>query len=108
MKILVKKTILYYAKIYQKASIPLLIWFDEFQKYDFQNFNQLKAVYRNASIVSNNRVVFNIKGNDFRLIVAINFMQQACYVIWFGTHKDYDKVDVEKVSFDVDILKKEL
>lgn len=35
-------------------------------------------------------------------------MQQACYVIWFGTHKDYDKVDVERVSFDVDILKKEL
>jgi len=81
MKILVKKTVLYYAKTYQLGSYSLTTWFDEFSKHEFNNFNQLKSVYRNASIIANNRVVFNIKGNDFRLVVSINFLQQACYVI---------------------------
>ena len=104
MRILVKKTILYYAKKYPVSQTQLLIWFSEFQKMKFQSFNDLKKVYGNASIVNNNRVVFNIKGNDFRLVVSINFLQQACYVIWFGTHKEYDKIDVSTVEFDASIL----
>ena len=85
--------------------MQLLIWYTEFSKHAFLNFNDLKSVYGNASIVSNSRVVFNIKGNDFRLIVSINFLQQACYVIWFGTHKEYDKIEVENIAFDTTILK---
>jgi mRNA interferase HigB len=104
MKILVKKTILYYIDQYPIAKTQLLIWYNEFSKLEFYNFNQLKQVYGNASIVNNERVVFNIKGNDFRLVVSINFSQTACYVIWFGTHKEYDKINVETVAFDVSIL----
>ena len=104
MKILVKKTILYYTDKYPIAKTQLLIWYNEFTKFDFHNFNELKRVYGNASIVNNERVVFNIKGNDFRLVVSINFPQTACYVIWFGTHKEYDKIDVETVVFDITIL----
>lgn len=104
MKILVKKTILYYTDKYPIAKMQLLIWYNEFTKCDFQNYNELKRVYGNASIVSNERVVFNIKGNDFRLVVSINFLQTACYVIWFGTHDEYDKIDVETVAFDTAIL----
>jgi len=104
MRILVKKSILFYIKKYPIAETQLLIWYSEFSKLDFQNFNQLKKVYGNASIVNNNRVVFNIKGNDFRLVVSINFLQTACYVIWFGTHKEYDKINVETVAFDTAIL----
>ena len=104
MKILVKKTILYYIDKYPIAKTQLLIWYNEFTKFDFHNFNELKRVYGNASIVNNERVVFNIKGNDFRLVVSINFPQTACYVIWFGTHKEYDKIDVETVAFDITIL----
>lgn len=99
-----KKTVLYYVKSYPLAEIPLLTWFDDFSKMQFDNFNQLKSVYGNASIVANNRVVFNIKVNDFRLVVSVNFLQQACYVIWFGTHKEYDKINVENVAFDTTIL----
>lgn len=88
------------------AQTPLLVWMHEFEKKQFANFNQLKTVYGNASIVANNRVVFNIKSNDFRLIVSVNFIQQACYIIWFGTHKDYDKINVETVGFDTTILTK--
>lgn len=104
MRILVKKTILYYTKKYPIAQTQLLIWFIEFSKMSFANFNELKQVYGNSSIVNNNRVVFNIKGNDFRLVISINFFQQACYVIWFGTHKEYDKIDVATVEFDPSIL----
>ena len=104
MKILVKKTILFYTEKYPIVKTQLLIWYNEFTKQDFQNFNELKSVYGNASIVTNDRVVFNIKGNDFRLVVSINFLQTACYVIWFGSHKEYDKIDVETVVFDTTIL----
>jgi mRNA interferase HigB len=93
--------------LYRKTSnceTQLLIWYNEFTKLDFHNFNELKSVYGNASIINNERVVFNIKGNDYRLVVSLNFLQTACYVIWFGTHKEYDKINVETVSFDVAIL----
>ncbi len=86
------------------AETQLLVWFNEFSKQTFGNFNELKLVYGSASIVNNNRVVFNIKGNDFRLVVSVNFTQAACYIIWFGTHKEYDKIQVETVPFDTTIL----
>ncbi|MBS7786626.1 type II toxin-antitoxin system HigB family toxin [Flavobacterium sp. CYK-55] len=108
MKVLVKKTILYYCKKYPSAETPLLIWSHEISKLVVNNFNELKAVYGNASVVNNNRVVFNIKGNDFRLVVSVNFTQSACYVIWFGTHKEYDKINVETVEFDTSILTKKI
>ena len=104
MKILVKKTILYYINKYPKAETQLLIWYHEFSKLHFNNFNELKRNYGNASIVANNRVVFNIKGNDFRLIISVNFLQGACYVIWFGTHQEYDRINVETIAFDTTIL----
>ncbi|CAN5349119.1 type II toxin-antitoxin system HigB family toxin [soil metagenome] len=104
MRILVKKTILNYIKKYPGAQTQLLIWFTEFSKKKFGTFNELKEIYGSASIVNKDRVVFNIKGNDFRLIVSINFAQQACYIIWFGTHKEYDKIDVATVEFDSSIL----
>lgn len=104
MKILVRRTILFYIKKYPTSETQLLIWYNEFSKLDLRNFNELKKVYGNASIVNNNRVVFNIKGNDFRLVVSINFLQSACYIIWFGTHREYNRINVETVAFDTAIL----
>jgi mRNA interferase HigB len=104
VKILVKKTILYYTEKFPIAKTQLLIWFNEFSKLDFHNFNELKQVYGNASIINNERVVFNIKGNDFRLVVSVNLLQKASYIIWFGTHKEYDKIDVKTIAFDIAIL----
>lgn len=103
MKVLVKRTLHYYIAKYQLAEKSLIAWENEFSKTTFKNFNEIKSVYRNASIVGSNRVVFNIKGNDFRLVVSVNFIQQACYVIWFGTHNEYDQINVETVKYDVNI-----
>ncbi|MFY8187811.1 MAG: type II toxin-antitoxin system HigB family toxin [Flavobacterium sp.] len=86
------------------ATTQLLIWYHEFSKHEFKNFKEIKNVYGNASVVNNNLIVFNIKGDDFRLIVSANFLQAACYVIWFGTHKEYDKINVETIAFDTTIL----
>jgi mRNA interferase HigB len=108
MKILVKKTLLYYVKKYPLAETPLLIWYNELSKLRVTNFNELKLVYGNASLVRNSRVVFNIKGNDFRIVVSVNFIQSACYIIWFGAHNEYDKINVETVDFDTSILTKKI
>src|ERR1700733_3455929 len=104
MNVIVKRAVLFYVDKYPQAKIPLLAWYSEFLKQEFHTFNELKVVYGNASIVANNRVIFNIKGNDYRLIVSVNFIQLAAYIIWFGTHKEYDKIDTSKISFDIDIL----
>lgn len=104
MNVIVKRSILYYISKYPKAKTPLLAWYSEFSKMDFSNFNELKNVYNNASIVANNRVIFNIKGNNFRLVVSVNFKQLAAYIIWFGTHADYDKIDTKTIEFNTDIL----
>ena len=58
----------------------------------------LKA-HANASIVGPDRVVFNIKGNDYRLVVAINYRHQIVFIKWIGTHEDYDKIDVKTVKY---------
>ena len=96
---------LYYIDKYPKAKTSLLTWYNEFLKQEFHTFNELKEVYGSASIVANSRVIFNIRGNDFRLIVSVNFRQLAAYIIWFGSHKEYDKIDAATIEFDTAILK---
>lgn len=72
------------AEHYPKAKSQLLTWYNEMVKQEFDNFNELKAVYGNASIINNQRVVFNIKGNDYRLIVSLNLKAKSllCYLVW--------------------------
>lgn len=100
MKILVKRTIHYYIEKYPLAEKQLIAWSEEFEKSNYSNFNEVKRKFGNASIINNNRLIFNIKENEFRLIVSINFIQNACYIIWFGTHHEYDKINAETISYD--------
>lgn len=98
MKIVSRRTLLYYISQYPLASNSLKSWHAELSKAEFKNFNELKNVYGNASVIANNRVVFNIKSNSFRLIVSINFETQSLYIIWFGTHLAYDKIDAANIK----------
>jgi mRNA interferase HigB len=75
-------------------------WYAEAEKATWKNPAEIKQQYRSASIVSPERVVFNIKGNDYRLVVAISYPYQVLLVIWLGTHREYDKIDVRKVEYD--------
>lgn len=62
--------------------------------------NELKSKYRNASVLSSKRVVFIIKGNDFRLIVDIEYKLKIVFIVWFGSHGEYDKIDAKTVSYE--------
>lgn len=73
-------------------------WFDEVRKARWSSSAELKRHYATASIVSADRVVFNIKGNDYRLVAAIDFEKGIVWIKWIGTHRDYDRIDVRKVQ----------
>jgi len=81
------------------ASIALFEWYHEMIITEFKNFNELKNVYGNASVVSDDRVVFNIMGNKYRLIVRIVFDFKAIQIKWFGTHAEYDKIDASNFQY---------
>ena len=74
-------------------------WFDEVSKAEWTSSADEKRLYATASIVSAERIVFNIKGNDYRLVVAVDFEKAIVWIKWIGTHKDYDKIDVTKVRY---------
>jgi len=75
-------------------------WYAEAEKASWKDPAELKAQFRSASIVSGERVVFNIKGNDYRLIVAINYHYQILLILWLGTHKECDKIDATEVTYE--------
>ena len=74
-------------------------WFHEAKKATWANMAEIKALYHTASPVTAKRVVFNIKGNDYRLVVEINFRKQIIWIKWFGTHADYNEIDVKEVKY---------
>ena len=72
-------------------------WFDEVSKADWKSSADVKRLYATASIVSAERIVFNIKGNDYRLVVTVDFEKTIVWIKWIGTHKAYDRIDVTEV-----------
>ena len=82
------------------AEQPLKSWVDEVRKATWLQPAAIKEHYRNASILKNRRVVFNIKGNDYRLVASVAYHYQAVYVKFIGTHKDYDAIDAETVEME--------
>jgi mRNA interferase HigB len=75
-------------------------WFEEVRKAHWTSTADIKRCYATASVVTAERVVFNIKGNSYRLVVAIDFEKSIAWIKWIGTHKDYDKIDVTKVNYE--------
>lgn len=80
------------------AEQSLKSWVDEASRSDWKTPAEIKEQFRSASILKNRRVVFNIKGNDYRLIVAIAYQRGWMFVKFIGTHKAYDKVNAETVE----------
>lgn len=96
--IISRKTLIEYCKKYPAAATALQEWYFELVKCEFKNFNDLKQVYGNASLVADDRVVFNIMGNKYRLVVRIVFDFKAIQVKWFGTHAEYNMIDVKTIQ----------
>ncbi|REG91974.1 type II toxin-antitoxin system HigB family toxin [Algoriphagus antarcticus] len=99
MRVIAVKTLKNWSESYPKARQSLLSWYEEVSSADWQSPNILKSQFRNVSIFSNKRVIFNIHGNSFRLIVDIEYRLKIVFIVWFGTHKEYDKIDAKIISY---------
>ena len=97
--IITRKTLFDYCLKYPESAAALQNWYYELLRSEFKNFNDLKKVYGNASLVADDRVVFNIMGNKYRLVVRIVFEFKAIQIKWFGTHTAYNKIDVSTISY---------
>lgn len=82
---------------YADSEISLRAWFHDVKTAEWKNSNELKKQYKNASIIGDGRIVFNIKGNDYRLVVAIDYEYQVIFIRFIGTHKQYDKIDAKTI-----------
>ena len=82
---------------YMNSQSALEAWHAETLKANWQSPQEIKAQFRSASILKNNRVVFIMAGNKYRLIVAIDYQRQVCFVKFIGTHRQYDQIDAETV-----------
>ena len=85
---------------YREAEQPLKAWHDEVLRAIWKRPTDIKAQYRNASILKNRRVVFNVKGNDYRLVVAVAYRVGVVYVKFVGTRAQYGAVDAENVEIE--------
>jgi len=98
MRVIAVSTLRSFWERHPDAEQPLKAWYEEALQAAWAQPADIKVMYRNASVLKNRRVVFNIKGNDYRLIVAIAYKLQIVYVKFIGTHKEYDQVDAETVD----------
>lgn len=97
MRIIAKKALREFWERHRDAEEPLLAWYREVEHEDWDTPAKVKEKYRSASIVANNRVVFNIKGNTYRLVVRVNYRARIVLIRFVGTHAEYDRIDVKEV-----------
>jgi mRNA interferase HigB len=98
MKIVSKQTYLRYCDEYPAAANYLKAWYAEALAADWASPQDVKDRYPGASIVANNRIVFNIRHNEYRLIVGVSYRLRALYIKFFGTHAAYDRVNAATVE----------
>jgi mRNA interferase HigB len=97
MRILSRSTLRVFWETHPDAEEALKTWYFEASHAKWQSPVDIKTAHRNASIIANNRVVFNIKGNTYRLIVSIRYDIGIIFIRFVGTHSEYDKVDAKTV-----------
>jgi mRNA interferase HigB len=97
MRIIAKSTLKKFWESHPDAEQPLKARHDEVKKAKWDSFQDIKNQFRLASILGNDRVVFNIKGNDYRLIVLILFRRGKAFIRFVGTHREYDKIDAKNI-----------
>ena len=97
MRIISRKTLRDFWEQHSDARQSLQAWYADAKQADWKTPSDINKYYRNARILSNNRVVFNIKGNKYRLVVAINYKASIVYIRFVGTHQEYDKIDASAI-----------
>ena len=99
MRVIAVKTLKLYVTKKKESAQSLFAWYEEACKAGWSNHNELKAQIRNASVIGDKRVVFNIHGNKYRLIVDIEYRLQIIFIVWIGTHKESDNIDSKTITY---------
>lgn len=97
MVIIVKKRLSTFAEKHPKAALPLNNWYNIAKTVNWNKLADIKNVFNNVDYVGNDRYVFNIKGNEFRLVTMIFFDTRTIFIRFIGTHSDYDKIDCSTI-----------
>lgn len=97
MRVIAKKILREFWEKHNDCEQQLKAWFREASKAEWTSPNEIKAEYKSASILGNDRIVFNIKGNTYRLIVKINFDYLMVWIRFIGTHAEYDKINAKTI-----------
>lgn len=97
MRIIRRRILREFWEKHPDASISLQTWFHDVERAAWNTPSDIKMVYQNASFVANNRVVFNIKGNHYRLVVLVVYQCGVVYIRFVGTHEEYDRIDVNTI-----------
>ncbi len=106
MRIIARRTLLLFieslrgSRDHKSVRSALEAWFHEVRTAQWETPSDVKKSYANASIVGDDRVVFNIHGNAYRLVVAVDYRRQVVFIKWLGTHAAYDKIDVKTVRYE--------
>lgn len=87
-------------KDHMAVKAALDAWFDEVRKAQWKSTSDIKRSYATASIVSADRIAFNIEGNAYRLVAATDFEKGIVWIKWIGSHKDYDRIDVRSIEYE--------
>lgn len=97
MRIIARKTLREFAVRHPRSRQPLDDWYALVSAADWQTSSDVKRLFRSADFLPDNRVVFNIGGNDFRLVVKIEYRFRTVYIRFIGTHADYDRIDATTI-----------
>jgi len=100
MRVISTRILRQFWALHPKAEQPIKIWLDQTTQAHWTQPADIKTQFRNASILKSRRVVFNIRGNDYRLIASIAYRLGIVYVKFIGTHAEYDKVDADTVEME--------
>ncbi|MDZ4059049.1 MAG: type II toxin-antitoxin system HigB family toxin [Bacteroidales bacterium] len=97
MRVITFRKILEFSVEYSDSDVALREWYKKTQKADWSCFADIKKSFNSVDSVGNNRFVFNIKGNNYRLIAIVLFKMKTVYIRYIGTHRDYERVDVANI-----------
>ncbi len=97
MRVVTPRRLTEFSRKHPEARVPLLHWYEIVKRANWQNLSDVKKDFRMVDYVGNNRYVFDIKGNDFRIVVIIIFVSQKVYIRFIGTHDSYDKINAKEI-----------
>ncbi len=97
MRVIAKSTLKNFWEIHSDSKQSLLAWYKFTSKASWGSFNEVKSMFGTCKIIGDDRIIFKIKGNQYRLVIRVTFINQIVWIRFVGTHSEYDKIDAQKI-----------